>query len=108
MIFDCLRETTTMNLHKLKLIKIGRSTPFTKDDLLISKTKRPEGYIINVLKSRFPSIVVIDLNDAMCDDNTCELQINNTIVYRNVDHLNTSGAKLIGERYLERKGNPLR
>ncbi|MEP5339580.1 MAG: acyltransferase family protein [Algibacter sp.] len=107
-LFDCLRETTDMNLHKLKLIKIGRSTPFTKDDLLISKTERPEGYLIDVLKARFPSVVIIDLNDAMCDDNSCELQIDNTIVYRNADHLNTSGAKLMGERYLGRKGNPLR
>lgn len=107
-LFDCLRETTDMNIHKLKLIKIGRSTPFTKEDLLISKTKRPAGYLIDVLKAQFPSIIIIDLNDAMCDDTTCELQIENTIVYRNSDHLNTSGAKLMGERYLERKGNPLR
>lgn len=107
-IFDCLRETTNMNLHKLKLIKIGRSTPFKKDDLLIPKTKRPTGYLIDVLKAQFPSIIIIDLNDAMCNDNTCELQIENTIVYRNADHLNTSGAKLMGERYLERIGNPLK
>lgn len=107
-LFDCLRETTTMNLHKLKLIKIGRQTPFTKEDLLISKTKRPAGYLIDVLKSQFPSVIIVDLNDAMCDDNTCKLQIDNTIVYRNADHLNTSGAKLMGERYLELKGNPFK
>jgi hypothetical protein len=28
-------------------------------------------------------------------------QINNSIVYRNEDHLNTSGARLMGEEYLK-------
>lgn len=105
--FDCLRKTTMMNLHKLKLIKTGRQTPFSREELLIKKTERPDGYLINVIKARFPSVIIIDLNDAMCNDNTCELQIDNTIIYRNTDHINTSGAKLMGERYLELKGNPL-
>ncbi|GAA4230733.1 acyltransferase family protein [Postechiella marina] len=107
-LFDCLRETTNMNLHKQKLIKIGRKTSFNKNDLLIPKTKRPKHYLINVLKSMFPQIEIIDLNDAMCNDNTCKLEIENTIVYRNSDHLNTSGAKLMGKRYLQLKGNPLK
>ncbi len=107
-LFDCLRETTTINLHKMKLLKTGRKTGFTENDLLIPKYNRPEGYLVNVLKKRFPSIKIIDLNDAICKNNSCKLMINNTIVYRNTDHLNTSGARLIGENYLKLKGNPLK
>ena len=106
-LFDCLRETNTMDLHKMKLIKVGRKTNYTKEDLYIEKTKRPKGYLIDVLKKRFPSITIIDLNDAMCNTKNCKLMLDNTIVYRNSDHLNTSGAKLIGAYYLKLKGNPL-
>ena len=107
-IFDCLRATTQVNLHKLKLIKTGKKTFFSKEDLLIPFTDRPDSYIVYEIKRRFPSVIIIDLNDAMCHDGSCELQIDNTIVYRNKDHLNTSGAKLIGERYMSLKGNPLK
>jgi peptidoglycan/LPS O-acetylase OafA/YrhL len=107
-VFDALRSTSDMNLHKAKLVKAGIKVYFNQKDFSIPFTPRPYNYIVYEMKRKFPSIIVIDLNDVMCKDGKCDLKINNTIVYRNSNHLNTSGAKLIGEKYLKLKGNPLK
>ena len=107
-IFDCLHATTETNLHKLKLLKTGRKVYFSERDFSIPLKPRPNSYIVYEMKRQFPSILIIDLNDAMCKDRKCDLEIDNTIVYRNFNHLNTSGAELIAKRYIELKGNPLK
>ena len=107
-IFDCLRITSEMNLHKSKLLKAGLPTYFTQRDFSIPAYPRPYSYIVYEMKRKFPSTIIIDLNDVMCHNGKCELEIDSTIVYRNGNHLNTSGARLIGERYLKLKGNPLK
>ena len=107
-LFDCLRATSEMDLHKLKLLKTGKTVFFSERDFRIPFTPRAQNYIVYVMKKKFPSITVIDLNDAMCEDAKCDLELNNTVVYRNADHLNTSGARLIGEKYIQIKGNPLK
>ena len=52
------------------------------------------------LKKRFPSIKIIDLNAIMCQDKTCNIEIENQIVYRNFNHQNTSGMEIIAKQYL--------
>ena len=106
-IFDALRATDDITLHKAKLIKTGKYPYLNEEDLFIPFKERPKDYIVNEIKARFKDVIVIDLNDAMCENGRCSLKINNTIVFRDRDHLNTSGAKLMGERYLKLKGNPL-
>jgi hypothetical protein len=107
-VFDGLRKISDVNLHKSKLLKSDLPIYFTQKDFSIPATPRPYNYIVYEMKRKFPSLIVIDLNDAMCKDGKCDLKINNTIVYRNENHLNTSGARQIGEKYLELKGNPLK
>lgn len=107
-IFDCLLPTTEVNLHKAKLAKSGNTIFFTNTNFDIEKRTRPTTYIVYELKRRFPSITIIDLNDVMCDDKKCKIELENTIVYRNFNHLNTSGAELMSKKYLELKGNPLK
>jgi peptidoglycan/LPS O-acetylase OafA/YrhL len=107
-IFDGLREITDSNLHKAKLSKTYLPIFFPEKDFSIPEYKKPTDYIVYEMKRKFPSIIVVDLNDAVCKDGTCDIKINNTIVYRNSNHLNVSGAKLIGEKYLKLKGNPLK
>jgi peptidoglycan/LPS O-acetylase OafA/YrhL len=107
-IFDCLRATDEMNLHRVKLFKSSKKVFFSQKDFSIPFTKRANDYIVYEMKKQYPSIIVVDLNDAMCKDGKCDIEINGTIVYRSFDHLNTSGAKLIGEKYLKLKGNPLK
>ncbi|NAS31502.1 acyltransferase family protein [Flavobacteriaceae bacterium R38] len=107
-LFDGLRATTEMNLHRLKLLKTRQPDTFSQVNSSIPETKRPDDYFIHEIKKRFPSILIIDLNDVMCKNGECELRIGDTIIYRNRDHLNTSGARLMGEKYLRLKGNPLK
>jgi len=107
-IIDHLRGTSEVNLHKMKLYKAEMGAQFLKKDLLIPFYKRPERYIVNEIKKRFPSVTIIDLNDVMCIDGKCDYELNGGIVYRDFYHLNISGARSIGEKYIEEKGNPLK
>lgn len=107
-IFDALRRTSELNLHRAKLVKSKNTVYFSQKDFSIPAYKRSNNYIIYEIKKRFPSISIIDLNKVMCQNGKCEIELNNTIVYRNNDHLNTSGAQKIGELYLKRFGNPLK
>jgi peptidoglycan/LPS O-acetylase OafA/YrhL len=107
-VFDALAETTDMNLHNAKLAKAGIRGSFTQKEFSFPITVRPPHYIVYALKRKFPALIVIDLNEVMCSTSSCAISINNTIVYRNANHLNTSGAKQMGEKYLKIKGNPLK
>lgn len=107
-IFDALRKMTDLNLHKAKLVKAKKTVYFSQKDFSIVEYERPNNYIIYEIKRKFPSIIIINLNDVMCENGKCDIELNNTIVYRNADHLNTSGAKLLGELYLKKYGNPLK
>ncbi|GAA6135515.1 hypothetical protein NBRC116188_23050 [Oceaniserpentilla sp. 4NH20-0058] len=103
-----LPATTKEHLHKLKLVK-GGATLFMKDfEARILNTPYESSHIINEMKRRFPNINYIDFKDVMCDEQHCQLSINNTIVYRNSNHFNTSGAAMIAHKYLKRIGNPLK
>ncbi len=107
-IFDCLRASTELNLHKAKLVKSGNMVFFKDTDFSIPMYERPNDYIVYVMKQKFPEVMIIDLNDAMCNDGRCDIQLDNTIVYRNFNHLNTSGAEMMAKKYIELKGNPLK
>ncbi|MFA9192158.1 acyltransferase family protein [Flavobacterium sp. FZUC8N2.13] len=107
-IFEALRKMTALNLHRAKLVKAKIPVYFSEKDFSITEYKRPNDYIIDVIKQKFPSIMIIDLNQLMCENGKCDIELNNTIVYRNEDHLNTSGAQLLGELYIEKYGNPLK
>ena len=106
-IIDHLRMTNQMNLHKMKVRKVNYGARIPKEDLLIPFNKRPENYIINEIKKRFPTVVIVNLNDVMCADNKCSYEINEQIIYGDFCHLNVLGAKLLAQRYIEQKGNPL-
>lgn len=62
------------------------------------------------LKKRYPSITLIDPNDAICsNDGKCSANIGNSILFRpDGAHLNYSGSQLIGKEYLKLKANPLK
>jgi peptidoglycan/LPS O-acetylase OafA/YrhL len=107
-IFDALRATTLMNIHKAKLVKAKMPVYFSERKFSIPEYERPRNYIVYEIKRKFPSVIVIDLNDVMCKKGKCEIELKNTIVYRNNDHLNTSGARLLGEAYLKTHNNPLK
>ncbi len=107
-IIDHLMITNDFNLHKMKLNKVQTGFQFPKEELLIPYPKRIDKHIINEIKKRFPSVIIIDLKDVMCNDAKCDYMINEEIVYRDYGHLNISGTRMIAKKYLEVKGNPLR
>jgi peptidoglycan/LPS O-acetylase OafA/YrhL len=103
-----LPKTTKENLHKLKLVKADRFVFFNNYDSSIPNVAYPDDHIINEMKRRYPQINYIDLRQAMCSAGRCNTSINDTIVYRNADHLNTSGAAMMAEKYIIDFGNPLK
>lgn len=106
-IVDPLRSTNEMTLHKMKMYKTSNVANLTKEELKTPLYPRTEDYIINRVKSIFPSIKIINLNDVMCNDSVCDFEIDGSIVYRNGNHLNTSGAEAIAKKYINKIGNPI-
>lgn len=60
------------------------------------------------LKADFPSLVVIDPKDAQCTDGQCAAELDGAPVYRDVGHLTDYASHVLGQRYLERVGNPFK
>jgi hypothetical protein len=100
--------TTREHLHRLKLEKASSYVFFETQDKTVAEPILPEKHIVNEMKRRFPQISYIHFNDVMCENGRCNILLNNTIVYRNADHLNTSGAAMMAEKYLKEVGNPLK
>ena len=107
-IIDPLRTVSQMNLHKMKLLKTNNGSSINKQDLLIPFYKRADDYIVYEIHRKYPQVTIINLNDVMCYDTSCNYEIDNSIVYRNGNHLNTSGATLLARKYILEKGNPLK
>ena len=107
-IIDPLRTVSQMNLHKMKLLKTNNGSSINKQDLLIPFYKRADDYIVYEIHRKYPQVTIINLNDVMCYDTSCNYEIDNSIVYRNGNHLNTSGANLLAKKYILEKGNPLK
>jgi peptidoglycan/LPS O-acetylase OafA/YrhL len=101
-------ETSKENLHKLKLVKADRFVFFDDYDSSITYKPYAENHIINEMKRRFPQVNFIDFRDVMCEAGRCNTTINDTIIYRNANHLNTSGAAMMAQKYLSKFGNPLK
>ncbi len=107
-VFSSLQPTTKMNLHRLKLLKASDYVFFDEYDATLKREVKKETHLITVMQRRYPSIHFIHMTDIMCTDIQCQLQLDDIIVYRNNDHLNTSGAALIAQKYLEKFGNPIK
>lgn len=107
-IFSNLRATSKANLHQLKLFKTRDNVYFDNRDFSIPYTKRPDDFIVTEMKRRYPSVIVVDPNKVMCDETHCGLEIEGTLIYRSNDHITTNGGTLLGNKYLQSEGNPLR
>ena len=92
----------------MKLLKTNNGPSIVKQDLLIPFEKRPDTYIVYEINRKHPEVTIINLNDAMCYDTGCNYEVDGSIVYRNGNHLNTSGATLLARKYILEKGNPLK
>ncbi len=57
--------------------------------------------------ARFPDLTWINPRQVMCGEEVCETVMDGIPLYRDDNHLNYIGSKLLGEAYLEQYGNPL-
>lgn len=73
--------------------------------------ERKQQYAIKIfrkLEKNYPEIIVINPKLITCDSDRCFADIDGTPLYRDEGHLNDFGARLIGELYLEKIGNPFK
>lgn len=59
------------------------------------------------LKREFPEVVWVDPSKLMCDAEKCVTQIDGVPLYKDDEHLNIVGSRLLAEEWLARFGNPL-
>lgn len=62
---------------------------------------------IDVLKARFPALIVINPKPLLCNESSCVTIIGNTAIYRDTNHLNLQASILLAHRFLDLYGNPL-
>lgn len=83
----------------------GCAIPFEND--YAKAGKRYVDDLIDAVKARHPSLIVIDLQSVQCDRGSCETVIDGTPMYLDTHHLNAFGSAMLAYQYLARFGNPL-
>ncbi|WOH36632.1 acyltransferase family protein [Thalassotalea fonticola] len=63
--------------------------------------------ILDELKLKFPTLVVMHPHQLFCNDNQCVMALNGLPLYRDDNHLNEQGAKYLGKLYSQNYSNPL-
>ncbi|GLX78190.1 acyltransferase [Thalassotalea insulae] len=64
--------------------------------------------IFSHVQSLYPQTIVIKPSELFCQQQRCTMQIENIPLYRDDDHLNEEGAKILARKYLAQVGNPIR
>ncbi|MES3007129.1 MAG: acyltransferase family protein [Pseudomonadota bacterium] len=59
------------------------------------------------VQRRYPQVQWINPRAVLCDQERCQTVLDGTPLYRDENHLNDVGSRLIGRLFLERFGNPL-
>ncbi|WP_180050374.1 acyltransferase family protein [Acinetobacter sp. YH12105] len=63
---------------------------------------------LNILKSKHPNLVIIDPAKVMCNATICNSELGGIPLYVDKGHLNYEGSTLVGKKYLQEFGNPLK
>lgn len=64
--------------------------------------------IFDEIQKKYPNITFIDIKDAWCENNSCKLLVDNTLMYLDNHHLSYLGTELLAKIYLERFANPIK
>lgn len=73
----------------------------------VTETQAEYDAIVERMKERQPSTVIIDPKRVMCGKQECATYVANTALYKDSNHINTKAAQMLGDLYLEWVGNPL-
>tara|TARA_B110001454_G_C12649451_1_gene404795 strand:- start:208 stop:1137 length:930 start_codon:yes stop_codon:yes gene_type:complete len=57
------------------------------------------------VQKRSPQVVIIKPSELYCNKGKCSMELKGTPLYRDNDHLNEEGAKVLAESYLEKHSN---
>lgn len=78
-------------------------------DLECRFENQPNRYFSGLMEElvvTFPELMVLRPRDLVCQDLTCETELEGIPLFRDANHLNLEGSKLLGRLYLEVAGNP--
>jgi peptidoglycan/LPS O-acetylase OafA/YrhL len=74
---------------------------YKTQNLLFSK-------LILLMQNKFPQLIIIRPADLFCSGEKCTMDLQNTPLYRDEDHLNELGASILGTEFLKTKTNPFK
>lgn len=93
----------------MKKVRAAVSRGESLDRFRVPIVGRPSDYVIDVLRKKYPQIVVIRPDDPVCDEQTCAVALRGKPLYRSDgSHLTHEAARLLGETYLRKYPNPLK
>ncbi len=103
-----LQATTNQHLHQLRLSKAHENAFFHSFEKRLTRQKRGKNHLVEEILRKYPSIIEVNMNDILCDDNYCNTILDDTIIYQDHNHLNIPGSTLVAEKYLKKFGNPFK
>jgi hypothetical protein len=93
----------------LKKIRNAKSRGESLAEFRVPFTKRPDDYVFDSIRAKYPGILVIRPDDVICGESDCGVAIGQTVLYRSDgSHLEHEGARLLGTEYLATRPNPLK
>lgn len=79
-----------------------RGMMYKRKDDCKATPKGPPSYF-NKIKTQYPGVQVIDPNQVICTSGKCSPMLGDTLIYRDDNHLNDIGSRLLGKAMLERE-----
>ena len=62
--------------------------------------------VVATVKNQFPLLIEIDVQKVMCEEKTCSMELDGVPLFRDEDHLNEIGAKVLADEYSKQFQNP--
>ena len=104
-VYSSVLDAVTERLRRTDMVFLYR-----RRFALVLPRMRPAALspLIERVRARYPEVLVIEPFAPLCDGETCGVEVDGTLLYRDDgSHLTHEGARLLGERFLERLPNPL-
>ncbi|HZX26991.1 MAG TPA: acyltransferase family protein [Telluria sp.] len=87
---------------------IASDTPCTLDRADVDRAIGRMDAVLDALARRHPGVLVIDPKPLTCSGGRCATNIGQLALYKDANHLNAPAARVLGEQYAARFGNPFR
>ncbi len=98
---DCLYRHIKLRTTQREDCAIRRVNAFSAPKMAIVAA------LISRMRTRYPSLIVIDPQAVECDGPRCATTIDGTPIYTDTHHLAAFGATMLARAYVARYGNPL-